>query len=90
MQVNVIKGRGFVSPGLETEDLLMMIGGARSSEDTSRIANREPSRWMRADDGFGEINARMLVSQAGRIRLGNMVDAENAVAASISKKYLVS
>ena len=45
---------------------------------------------MSADYGFDEIDAYMLLSQAGRIRLGNMVDPKYTMGASILKKYLVA
>ena len=38
---------------------------------------------MAADCGFDEIDAYMLLSQAGRIRLGNMVDPKYTMGASI-------
>jgi hypothetical protein len=45
---------------------------------------------MSADYGSDEINAYMFLGQAGRIRLGNMVDPECTMGASIIRKYLVS
>ena len=38
--------------------------------------------------GFDEIDAYMLLSQAGRMRLGNMVDPKYTMGASILKNYL--
>jgi amidase len=64
------------------------IGSARPLEDAARIAYRELTRWMAADYGFDEIDAYMLLSQAGRIRLGNMVDPKYTMGASILKAYL--
>ena len=90
LQVDVIKGWRFAWPRLETENFLMTIGSARPLEDAARIAYRELVRWMSADYGFDEIDAYMLLSQAGRIRLGNMVDPKYTMGASILKKYLVS
>ena len=72
------------------KDFLMTIGSARPLEDAARIAYRELVRWMSADYGFDEIDAYMLLSQAGRIRLGNMVDPKYTMGASILKKYLIS
>ena len=40
-------------------------------------------------DSGDEIDAYMLLSQAGRIRLGNMVDPKYTIGASILKQYLV-
>ncbi len=90
LQIDVIKGWNFAWPRLETENFLMTIGSARPLEDAARIAYRELVRWMSADYGFDEIDAYMLLSQAGRIRLGNMVDPKYTMGASVLKKYLVS
>jgi acetamidase/formamidase len=89
LQVDVIKGWSFAWPRLETENVLMTIGSARPLEDAARIAYRELVRWMSGEYGFDEIDAYMLLSQAGRIRLGNMVDPKYTIGASILKKYLV-
>jgi len=89
-QIDVIKGWSFAWPRLETEKFLMTIGSARPLEDAARIAYRELVRWMAGEYGFDEIDAYMLLSQAGRIRLGNMVDPKYTMGASILKKYLVA
>ena len=90
LQIDVIKGWSFAWPRLETQNFLMTIGSARPLEDAARIAYRELVRWMSADYGFDEIDAYMLLSQAGRIRLGNMVDPKYTMGASILKKYLAA
>jgi amidase len=56
----------------------------------SRVAHRELVPWMSADYSSNQINVYMLRSQAGRIRLGNIVDPKCTVGASILKKYPVS
>jgi acetamidase/formamidase len=68
----------------------MTIGSARPLEDAARVAYRELMRWMSADYGFDEIDACMLLSPGGRIRLGNMVDPKYTMGPSILKKYLVA
>jgi amidase len=88
--VDLIKGWSFAWPRLENERFIMTIGSARPLEDAARIAYRELVRWMAADYGFEELDAYMLLTQAGRIRLGNMVDPKYTVGASILKKYLVA
>ena len=55
-------------------------------EDAARIAYRELIRWLVADYGFDEVEAYFL--QAGRVRLGNMVDPKYALGASLLKSYL--
>jgi amidase len=88
VQIDLIKGWGFKWPRLETEKVIMTIGSARPMEDAARIAYRELCRWMAADYGFEELDAYMLLTQAGRVRLGNMVDPKYTLGASIKKEYL--
>jgi amidase len=88
LQIDLIKGWSFAWPRLETESFIMTIGSARPLEDAARIAYRELTRWMAAEYGFEELDAYMLLTQAGRIRLGNMVDPKYTVGASILKKYV--
>ena len=88
LQVDLIKNWSFAWPRLETSDFIMTIGSARPLEDAARIAYRELVRWMAEEYGFDELDAYMLLSQAGRMRLGNMVDPKYTMGASILKKYL--
>jgi amidase len=88
LHVDLIKGWSFAWPRLETSDFIMTIGSARPMEDAARIAYRELVRWVSADYGFDEIDAYMFLSQAGRMRLGNMVDPKYTMGASVLKKYL--
>ena len=90
LHVDVIKNWFFAWPRLETSDFIMTIGSARPMEDAARIAYRELVRWMSADYGFEEIDAYMFLSQAGRMRLGNMVDPKYTMGASVLKKYLIA
>ncbi len=85
VQVDLIKGWTLAWPRLETETLLMCIGSARPMEDAVRIAYRELIRWLAADYGFDEEEAYMLLTQCGRVRLGNMVDPKYTLGASVLK-----
>src|SRR6202035_1716861 len=89
VQVDLIKGWSISWPRLETKDFIMTIGSARPMEDAARIAYRDLCRWMAADYSFEEIDAYMLLTQAGRVRLGNMVDPKYTLGASIKKTFLV-
>jgi amidase len=88
IQVDLIKNWTIGWPRLETKDFIMCIGSARPMEDAARIAYRELIRWMVADYGFDEIEAYFLLTQAGRVRVGNMVDPKYTLGASILKAYL--
>ena len=88
VQIDLIKNWNFKWVRLENEKVIMTIGSGRPMEDAARIAYRELVRWMAADYKFTEIDAYMLLTQVGRVRLGNMVDPKYTLGASISKKFL--
>lgn len=88
IQIDLIKGWTIHTPRLETEDFIMSIGSTRPMEDATRMAYRDLIRWMASDYGFDEVEAYMLLTQCGRVRLGNMVDPKYTMGASILKSYL--
>ncbi len=88
IRVDLIKGWTLEWPRLEREDFIMTIGSARPLEDATRIAYRELVLWMEAEYGFDRWDAYMMLSQCGRVRLGNFVDPKYTVGAGILKKYL--
>lgn len=88
--VDLIKAWSIEWPRLETDEFIMAIGSARPLEDATRIAYRELVRWMAADYGFDQWDAYMMLSQCGKVRLGNFVDPKYTVGASIRKHYLRS
>ncbi|MFK8252952.1 acetamidase/formamidase family protein [Ancylobacter terrae] len=88
IQIDLIKNWSFRWPRLETEHAIMTIGSGRPMEDAARIAYRELVRWMAADYGFDELEAYMLLTQAGKLRVGNMVDPKYTLGASIRKSLL--
>jgi acetamidase/formamidase len=88
VQIDLIKGWGIPGPRLETADHIMSIGSARPMEDAARMAYRDLIRWMESDYGFEESEAYFLCTQAGRLRVGNMVDPKYTIGASMLKKYL--
>ncbi|HLY00723.1 MAG TPA: acetamidase, partial [Roseiarcus sp.] len=90
VQVDLIKAWAIQWPRLENERFIMTIGSARPMEDAARIAYRELIRWLAADYGFDELEAYFLLTQAGRMRVGNMVDPKYTLGASILKEYLPS
>ena len=87
-QVELIKGWTIDWPRLENDEVIMAIGSARPLEDAARIAYRELIYWLERDYGFDRWDAYMMLSQCGRVRLGNFVDPKYTVGAAISKTYL--
>ncbi|MDX3926102.1 MAG: acetamidase/formamidase family protein [Shinella sp.] len=88
IQIDLIKGWTIRTPRLENDRFFMTIGSSRPMEDAARGAYRELIRWMVADFGFEEIDAYMLLTQCGRVRLGNMVDPKYTLGASILKSIV--
>jgi amidase len=88
LRLDVIKDWRIPGVRLETETFIMAVGSARPLEDAARMAYRDLIRWLVADYGFDEPEAYFLCTQAGRVRLGNMVDPKYTVGASMLKTYL--
>ncbi len=86
--VDLIKGWGIEWPRLEADDFIMTIGSSRPLEDATRIAYRELVYWMEGEFGYDRWDAYMMLSQCGKVRLGNFVDPKYTVGAAVSKKYL--
>ena len=88
IQIDLIKKWPIAWPRLENQRCIMTVGSTRPMEDAARIAYRELIRWLVSDYGFDELEAYFLLTQAGRVRLGNMVDPKYTLGASILKSYL--
>lgn len=88
LHIDLIKNWRIAWPRLETEDFIMTIGSARPMEDAARIAYRELVRWLVEDYAWDKLEAYFFLTQAGRVRLGNMVDPKYTLGASILKRYL--
>jgi amidase len=88
IHVDLIKKWHIGWPRLENERVIMTIGSGRPMEDSARIAYRELVRWLVEDYGWETLDAYFFLTQAGRVRVGNMVDPKYSLAASILKSYL--
>lgn len=85
---DVIKGKALEWPRIESEDAIMVVGSARPMEDAARIANTELILWLEEEYGFDRLDAYQLLTQAGGLYVGNMVDTTYSLVASIEKRYL--
>lgn len=88
IEVDLIKDWPIKWPRLENERVIMAIGSGRPMEDAVRIAYRELVHWLVADYGWDIYEAYFFLTQAGRVRLGNMVDPKYTLGASVLKSYL--
>jgi amidase len=85
---DVIKGKTVEWPRIESDDRIMVVGSAKPMEDAARIANTELVLWLEEEHGFDRLDAYQLLTQAGGLYVGNMVDTTYSLVASIHKKYL--
>lgn len=88
MTLEIVQGWTLNWPRLENDDFIMSIGSARPLEDAARIAYADLIDWMVGSYGFDKLDAYLLLSQIGKVRLGNMVDPNYTVGASIAKRYI--
>ena len=57
-------------------------------EDAARIANTELIVWLESEYGYDRWNAYQLLTQAGGLYVGTMVDTMYSLVASIAKRYI--
>ena len=84
----MIKNQPSLWPRIESDEYLMSVGSARPMEDAARIANADLIAWMVRDYGFDKLDAYQLLSAAGELYVGNMVDTTYSLVARCSKRYL--
>lgn len=88
LRIDLIRGWRIDGPLIEAPDLVMAVGSAKPLEDAARIASRALIGWMAEGWGWDPLEAYMLLGQAGRLRVGNLVDPKYTVGAS-APRWLV-
>ncbi|MCD8138853.1 MAG: acetamidase/formamidase family protein [Planctomycetaceae bacterium] len=89
IEVDVVKNWPIEWPMLENDEFIMATGSVKPLEEAVRTAYDNLIGWMVSHYGFNKWDAYFLLTQAGRVRVGNVVDPCYTVGASILKKYLV-
>jgi amidase len=84
----VIKDKAIEWPRIESKDAIMVVGSARPMEDAARIANTELILWLEHEHGYDRWDAYQLLTQAGGLYVGNMVDTTYSLVASVDKNLL--
>ena len=87
--VNVVENHDIEWPRLEADDFVMAIGSTRPLEDVCRVAYRELTHRLERDFGFERYDAYMMLSQCGKVRLGNFVDPKYTMGLRFQKIYLL-
>jgi acetamidase/formamidase len=87
-QFDVIKGQAIRWPRIENDTHIMVAGSTRPLVDAMRIAYVELIEWLMADYGFEKMEAFQVASQAGEVRVANIVDPNYTVVAKFPKRLL--
>lgn len=88
--IDLVEDAGVGWPRIESPAELITVGSARPLEDAARIAWVELIAWLGSDHGFEPMEAYQLLTQAGRMRVGNMVNPSYSMVASISRHLLAA
>jgi acetamidase/formamidase len=87
-QFDLVKGKRIGWPRIESDTHIMVAGSVRPLIDALRIAYVELIEWLVADYGFEKMDAFQIASQAGEVRIANVVDPNYTVVAKFPKALL--
>lgn len=87
-QFDLVKGKRIRWPRIENDEFIMVAGSVRPLIDALRIAYVELIEWLVAEYGFDKMEAYQVASQAGVVRVANVVDPNYTVIAKFPKKLL--
>jgi acetamidase/formamidase len=87
-QFDLIKGKRLRWPRIEDDTHIMVAASVRPLIDALRIAYVELIDWLVAEYGFDKMEAFQIASQAGEVRVANVVDPNYTVVAKFPKKFL--
>jgi acetamidase/formamidase len=87
-QFDLIKGKRIRWPRIEDATHIMVAGSVRPLSDALRIAYVELIDWLVTEYGFEKMEAYQIASQAGVVRVANMVDPNYTVIAKFPKAAL--
>ena len=88
LTIDLVKDNPINWPRFENENYIMTVANTRPLIDAVRIAKVSMIRWLVADYGFDQWEALQLQSQAGLVRVGNVVDPLYTVVAKFPKALL--
>jgi acetamidase/formamidase len=88
LTVDVVKDYSIAWPRFENDDYIMTVGNTRPLIDAVRIAKTEMVLWLERDYGFDRWEGFQLLSQVGRVRVGNVVDPKYTIVVKFPKAQL--
>lgn len=88
VRLDVRKGRALAWPRFEDRNWIMTVANTKPLEDAYGIAHRQMVDWLAADFGFAPLDALQVLSQVGRVRVGQVVDPLYTVIVKFPKACL--
>jgi acetamidase/formamidase len=88
LHLDIVKGKTIKWPRLEDREWIMVAGSSRSLMEAFKIAHYELLDWLITDYGFDKWEGLQILSQAGKCRVGNVVDPRCTVVAKFPKILL--
>ena len=88
VKLEVVKARAIEWPRIVDEEWIMTVGSSRPLMEAYKIAHLEMVKWLCEDYGYDRWDALQLLSQAGRCRVGNVVDPNYSVVAKFPRRLL--
>jgi amidase len=82
------KNRPIRWPRIVSPDEIMTVGSARPMEDAAKIAYKQLVLWLEDEYGFDRWDAYQLVTQAGKLYVGNMVDTYYSLVAKLDRAMI--
>ena len=88
--VNLIRGKQFRTPRVESESHIMAVGLGGSLEDSLRAAISGMSQWLEQDYGLTPSEIAQVLGTSVQLQIGEVADRNAAVVAKLSKKGLAT
>ncbi|WP_445166058.1 acetamidase/formamidase family protein [Mycolicibacterium sp. Dal123E01] len=88
VRFELVKNAPIEWPRIVSPQEIMVAGSARPMENAAKIAYSELVYWLENEYGFDRWDAYQLVTQAGKLYVGNMVDTYYTVVAKLDRQYL--
>lgn len=85
---DLVKGTAIGNPRIVSDTSLHAVGSARPMEDAARMAYGELIDWLESAYAMDRWDAYQLLTQAGTLYVGNMVDTNYSLVAGIEKSFL--
>jgi amidase len=86
--VELIKGKKAAWPRIEDKEEIKTVGSSRDLLAAFQASTAELHRWLMADYGMTDRGAAMLMGQAARYEVAQVVDPSFTIVAKMPKKFL--